>query len=178
MTSHPFPGNGFIIGTIASNHYKFFLSLLVQSPWNADPPDLDPILQRYFSNLSCSFELAPLYRCGTNLQKTRVTCQNAWREPHRKHGFLYCCESMFAESLPSNGYTRYNANLHRIKNLHLKVSTKAIIVIQVQVYILRLSSSSPFCNYFLIYVPTEEHALFSPLYTSTAPCVNALEDQR
>jgi hypothetical protein len=33
-THYPFPGNGFIIGTITSNHYKVFLSFLVQSPCN------------------------------------------------------------------------------------------------------------------------------------------------
>jgi hypothetical protein len=40
-----FPGNGFIRGTIISNHYEVFLSFLVQSHWTADPPELDPILQ-------------------------------------------------------------------------------------------------------------------------------------
>jgi hypothetical protein len=35
-------------------------------------------------------------------QKTRFTCQNAWRGPHRKHYYLYCCEGMFTEPLPSN----------------------------------------------------------------------------
>jgi hypothetical protein len=31
--------------TITSNHYEVFLPFLVQSPWTADPPELDPILQ-------------------------------------------------------------------------------------------------------------------------------------
>jgi hypothetical protein len=35
------------IETITSNHYKVFLPFLTQSPWNADPPELDPILQFY-----------------------------------------------------------------------------------------------------------------------------------
>jgi hypothetical protein len=41
MTRYPFPDNGFI----TSNHYEVFLPVLVQSPWNADPPEFDPILQ-------------------------------------------------------------------------------------------------------------------------------------
>jgi hypothetical protein len=49
-TCYPFPGNGFITGTFTSNHHVVFLSFLVQSPWNADPPDLDPVLQFNFSN--------------------------------------------------------------------------------------------------------------------------------
>jgi hypothetical protein len=44
-TRYPFPGNGFISGTITSNHYEVFLSFLAQSPWTADPPELDPIFQ-------------------------------------------------------------------------------------------------------------------------------------
>jgi hypothetical protein len=44
-TCYPFPGNGFIRGTITSNHCEVFLPFLVQSPWTADPPELDPILQ-------------------------------------------------------------------------------------------------------------------------------------
>jgi hypothetical protein len=32
-------------GTITSNHYEVFLSLL-KSPWTADSPELDPILSR------------------------------------------------------------------------------------------------------------------------------------
>jgi hypothetical protein len=55
-----------------------------------------------FSNLSCSFKLAPLYIRGMNLKKTRVTCQNAWCWPHRKHRFLCCCEDTFSAPLPSN----------------------------------------------------------------------------
>jgi hypothetical protein len=42
-TRYPCPGNGFITGTIDSNHYEVFLPFLVQSPWNADPPELDAI---------------------------------------------------------------------------------------------------------------------------------------
>jgi hypothetical protein len=30
--------------TITSNHSEVFMPFLVQSPWNADPPELDPIL--------------------------------------------------------------------------------------------------------------------------------------
>jgi hypothetical protein len=30
---------------ITWNHYEVFLPFLVQSPWNANPPELDPILQ-------------------------------------------------------------------------------------------------------------------------------------
>jgi hypothetical protein len=33
--------------TITSNHYEVFLPFLVQSPWTADSPELDPILQFY-----------------------------------------------------------------------------------------------------------------------------------
>jgi hypothetical protein len=44
-TRYPFPGNGFITGTITSNHYKVLLPFLVQSPRNADPTELGPILQ-------------------------------------------------------------------------------------------------------------------------------------
>jgi hypothetical protein len=36
----------------------------------------------------CSFKLVSLYRRGTDLQKKRVTCQNAWRGPHRKQPLL------------------------------------------------------------------------------------------
>jgi hypothetical protein len=43
-THYPFPGNGFITGTITSNHNEIFLPFLIQSPWNANPPELDPIL--------------------------------------------------------------------------------------------------------------------------------------
>jgi hypothetical protein len=32
-------------GTVTSNHCEVFLPLLVQSPWKADPPKLDQILQ-------------------------------------------------------------------------------------------------------------------------------------
>jgi hypothetical protein len=37
--------------TITSNHYEVFLPFLLQSPWTADPPELDPILQFYLSSL-------------------------------------------------------------------------------------------------------------------------------
>jgi hypothetical protein len=49
-SSYPFPSNGFITGTISLNHCEVFLPLLVQSPWNADPSELDPTLQFQFSN--------------------------------------------------------------------------------------------------------------------------------
>jgi hypothetical protein len=58
--------------------------------------------QSQFSNLSCSFKLAPLYRRVTDLQKTFVTSQNSWREPHRKQRFLYCCDGMFTVPLHCN----------------------------------------------------------------------------
>jgi hypothetical protein len=79
-----------------------------------------------FSWLSSSLKLTPLHRRVTDLQKTYVTCQNAWHGPHRKHNFLYCYEgmftatlsskkiircrgnSMFSDPLLSNGYTRSN----------------------------------------------------------------------
>jgi hypothetical protein len=32
-------------GTITSNHYEVFVPFLVQSPWTADSPELDPIIQ-------------------------------------------------------------------------------------------------------------------------------------
>jgi hypothetical protein len=38
--------------TITSNHHEVFLPFLVQSPWTADSPELDPILQFQFSNPS------------------------------------------------------------------------------------------------------------------------------
>jgi hypothetical protein len=44
-TRCPFPGNGFITGTITSNHYEVFLPFLVQSPWTAEIPEFDPIFQ-------------------------------------------------------------------------------------------------------------------------------------
>jgi hypothetical protein len=44
-TGYPFPGNGFITGTITSNHYDIILPFLVQSLWNADLPELNPNLQ-------------------------------------------------------------------------------------------------------------------------------------
>jgi hypothetical protein len=37
--------------TITSNHYKVFLSFLFQSPWTADSPELNQILQLYLSSL-------------------------------------------------------------------------------------------------------------------------------
>jgi hypothetical protein len=49
-TRYPSPGNGFVTRTVTSNHYEVFLPFLVQSPWNADPPELDQILLFYFSN--------------------------------------------------------------------------------------------------------------------------------
>jgi hypothetical protein len=55
-----------------------------------------------FSWRCCSFKLAALYRGGTDLKKTLVTCRSAWRGPHRKHGFFYCCEGIFTAPLPSN----------------------------------------------------------------------------
>jgi hypothetical protein len=45
ITHYQFPGNGFLRGTITSSHSEVFLPFLVQSHWNADPPELDPILQ-------------------------------------------------------------------------------------------------------------------------------------
>jgi hypothetical protein len=33
-------------GIMTSNHYEVFLSFLVQSPWTAQSPELDPL--RYF----------------------------------------------------------------------------------------------------------------------------------
>jgi hypothetical protein len=41
---YPFPGNGFITGTVTSNHHEV-LAFLDHSPWNADPLELDPVLQ-------------------------------------------------------------------------------------------------------------------------------------
>jgi hypothetical protein len=38
----PLPGNGFITGTITTNHYEVFLPFLVQSPWSGGPAELDP----------------------------------------------------------------------------------------------------------------------------------------
>jgi hypothetical protein len=32
-------------GAIASNHYEVFLSFLLHSPWTANSPELNPILQ-------------------------------------------------------------------------------------------------------------------------------------
>jgi hypothetical protein len=43
-------------------------------------------------------------------QKT-LTCQNAWRGPHRKHHFLYCCKGMFTAPLPSKGSIRRRGNV-------------------------------------------------------------------
>jgi hypothetical protein len=53
--------------------------------------------------LCCAFKLASLYRRSTDLQKARVTCQDAWRGPHRKYS-LSCWNATFevpAWSLPS-----------------------------------------------------------------------------
>jgi hypothetical protein len=37
--------------TITSNHYEVFWPFLVQSPWTADSPELDSILQFYRQSL-------------------------------------------------------------------------------------------------------------------------------
>jgi hypothetical protein len=47
---YPFPGNGFVAGTITSNHCEVVLPFLVQSPWNADRPELGIDLQFQFYN--------------------------------------------------------------------------------------------------------------------------------
>jgi hypothetical protein len=36
--------------TITSNHYEVFLPSLIQSPWTADSPEHDPILQFYLQS--------------------------------------------------------------------------------------------------------------------------------
>jgi hypothetical protein len=46
-----------------------------------------------------------------NSRKTRGTCQNAWRGPHRKHSFLYYCKDMFTAPLPSNRGIRCRGNI-------------------------------------------------------------------
>jgi hypothetical protein len=55
----------------------------------------------FWNGIRPSYSLS-LYRFGTDLEKTSVTCQNAWHEPHRKHRFLCCCEGIFSAQLLSN----------------------------------------------------------------------------
>jgi hypothetical protein len=92
--------------TITSNHYEVFLPFLIKSPWNADPPELDPIAQFYFSSPpSCRLLL---YRLGSApLENTchvsEFVARNTYKTPlllffiATRHGpqqrtqTLYCC---------------------------------------------------------------------------------------
>jgi hypothetical protein len=88
-----FPGNGFIAGTITSNHYEVFLPFLVQSPWNADPPEFDPVLQ--FSSLCCTplyavvFPFSWLFYTPTAISHgVRLTYIDAARTTHHRKNML------------------------------------------------------------------------------------------
>jgi hypothetical protein len=58
--------------TIISNNCKVFLPFLVQSPWTADSPELDPVLEFYRQAISSLSEIIsaakslPLYRRATD----------------------------------------------------------------------------------------------------------------
>jgi hypothetical protein len=95
-----------ISSTIALEYRPNSPILILQSPWFWTLYCAVQIRTQLISaSLLCyPFKLASLYRRRTNLQKTRVTCRNAWRGPHRrhshtvawrslhrKHSFLYCC---------------------------------------------------------------------------------------
>jgi hypothetical protein len=67
---YPCPGNGLIRGTITSNHYEVFLPFLVQSPWNADPPELDPVLRFQF----CNPAFLKLFWSGDHFYKSEQFC--------------------------------------------------------------------------------------------------------
>jgi hypothetical protein len=107
-----YPANRFITVSLQRTHDVFlaksnsFLAISEDSTqFSSDYSSV--LLQRLntqfqFPNLSRSFKLAPLYNRGTDLQKTRVTCQNEWRGPHRKHRFLYGFECIFTAPLPFN----------------------------------------------------------------------------
>jgi hypothetical protein len=117
---YPFPGNGFWHSHCnfkshvkSSWHCLILLSLFLQLPLlrllSATVVLVYSATCRYIPNpLDASVQsqsylrLAALYRRGTDLQKTRVTYQNAWRGPHRKYCSLYCWEGIFTAPLPSN----------------------------------------------------------------------------
>jgi hypothetical protein len=73
---------------------------LAELRWTCLNPLPHRVLFPHLSLCCCSFKLVFLYRCGTDLQKTRITCQDVWCGPHRKHRFLYCCEGILTMPLP------------------------------------------------------------------------------
>jgi hypothetical protein len=121
---YPFPDNGFITGTITWNHYEIFLPFLVQSLRNADPPELDPILQFQFPSLCCTplyavvFPVSWLFYVHTRTAVSlgiRLTYIDAARSTHKKKitprrgptenirlpHFLYCCVTSPPTSEPA-----------------------------------------------------------------------------
>jgi hypothetical protein len=114
---YPFPGNGFQ----HRSHCNF--KSHAKSSWHGlipsfsflqlpipKRPKLLPTTAAYSAVCRCIPILLTLLFLQTGcliqmrhgLQKTPFTCQNAWRGPHRKHRFLYCCEGMFTAPLPRN----------------------------------------------------------------------------
>jgi hypothetical protein len=74
------------IETITSNHYEDFLPFILQSPWNADSPELDPVLQfclqspwfltLYLSVLICTQLISSqlqTHTCYIDAAQTRIT---------------------------------------------------------------------------------------------------------
>jgi hypothetical protein len=79
--------------TITSNHYEVFLPFLVQSPWTADSPELDPIFQFYHQPISSLSSLDFVIICtqliSSQLQTHSHYIDAAWTMKETQH--TYCC---------------------------------------------------------------------------------------
>jgi hypothetical protein len=107
--------------TITSNHYEVFLPFLVQSPWNANPPELDPILTpvSLFLNLY-SFVLIHatnrllLYRRGVEyIEKTSIVARivvlpgkELNHSSTENTDSIVACWNKFTKPLPSNALSK------------------------------------------------------------------------
>jgi hypothetical protein len=61
-------------GTITSNRYEVFSSFLIQSPWTADSPELDQILEfySYLSSLICCIHIPLFLTPWSSVLQTQV----------------------------------------------------------------------------------------------------------
>jgi hypothetical protein len=103
---YPFPGNGFITGTVTSNHYEVFLPFLVQSPRTADSIQIsNSLLLRLLITLLFSLNFGtqllhaifcvPYKRSARTTKKTQLfSCDvhicwgSAWSLPSQSIGAL------------------------------------------------------------------------------------------
>jgi hypothetical protein len=85
-TRYPFPGNGFITGTITPNHYEVFLPFLAA----ANSEDSNQLSSDYRSVL---LQLMPVSEIASPI--------TTFHGPNGKHS-LYCWRRLFTGPMPSN----------------------------------------------------------------------------